>query len=68
MHLLLSSPGAERVLMEALERAGELYGRSAAFDAFLRKYRRASGDGLNEAQLSETLEMFRERLSALPFH
>jgi hypothetical protein len=68
MHLLLSSPGAERVLMEALERAGELYGRSAAFDAFLRKHRRASGDGLDEVQLRETLEMFRERLAALPFH
>jgi hypothetical protein len=68
MHLLLGSPGAERVLLDALERAGELYGRSAAFDAFLRKYRRASGEGLDEAQLRETLEMFRERLAALPFH
>lgn len=68
MHLLLSSPGAERVLQEALDRAGELYGRSATFDAFLRKHRRASGEGLDEAQLSETLEMFRERLAALPFH
>jgi hypothetical protein len=34
----LGSPGAERVLLEALERAGDLYGRSSAFDAFLRKH------------------------------
>ena len=68
MHLFLGSPGAERVLLEALERAGELYGRSAAFDAFLRKHRRASGEGLDDVELRETLEMFRERLAALPFH
>ncbi|MBN1207034.1 MAG: twin-arginine translocase TatA/TatE family subunit [Myxococcaceae bacterium] len=68
MHLYLGSPGAERVLLEALDRASELYGRSAAFDTFLRKNRRAPGEGLEEAQLRETLEMFRERLAALPFH
>ncbi|EAU69897.1 hypothetical protein STIAU_5523 [Stigmatella aurantiaca DW4/3-1] len=68
MHLALGSPGAERVLVEALERAGALYGRSAAFDTFLRKHRRATGDGLEEAALRETLETFRERLAALPFH
>ncbi|SET72469.1 hypothetical protein [Stigmatella erecta] len=68
MHLALGSPGAERVLLEALDRAGALYGRSAAFDAFLRKHRRASGDGLEDAALRETLELFRERLAALPFH
>jgi hypothetical protein len=68
MHLALGSPGAERVLLEALERAGALYGRSATFDAFLRKHRRASGDGLDDAAVRETLELFRERLAALPFH
>jgi hypothetical protein len=68
MHLYLGSPGAERVLLEALERAGELYGRSAAFDAFLRKSRRGAGQGLEDTELRETLEMFRERLAALPFH
>ncbi|MDY7232230.1 hypothetical protein [Hyalangium rubrum] len=68
MHLFLSSPGAERVLLEALERAGELYGRSAAFDAFLRKSRRAPGQGLEDSELRETLELFRERLAQLPFH
>jgi hypothetical protein len=68
MHLYLGSPGAERVLLEALERAGELYGRSAAFDAFLRKSRRAPGEGLEDTELRETLEMFRERLATLPFH
>jgi hypothetical protein len=68
MHLYLGSPGAERVLLEALERASQLYGRSAAFDAFLRKHRRAPGEGLEDAELRETLEMFRERLAALPFH
>jgi hypothetical protein len=68
MHLYLGSPGAERVLLEALERAGQLYGRSAAFDAFLRKCRKEQGEGMDDAQLRETLEMFRERLAALPFH
>jgi hypothetical protein len=68
MHLFLGSPGAERVLLEALERASGLYGRSAAFDAFLRKSRRGPGEGLEDAELRETLEMFRERLAALPFH
>ncbi|MDC0710766.1 hypothetical protein POL68_19980 [Stigmatella sp. ncwal1] len=68
MHLALGSPGAERVLVEALERAGALYGRSAAFDTFLRKHRRATGEGLEDTVLRETLEMFRERLTALPFH
>jgi hypothetical protein len=68
MHLYLGSPGAERVLLEALERAGQLYGRSAAFDAFLRKCRKEQGEGLDDARLRETLEMFRERLAALPFH
>ncbi|KFE71213.1 hypothetical protein DB31_3343 [Hyalangium minutum] len=68
MHLYLGSPGAERVLLEALERASQLYGRSAAFDAFLRKHRRAPGEGLEDVELREALEMFRERLAALPFH
>lgn len=68
MHLYLGSPGAERVLLGALERASQLYGRSAAFDAFLRKHRRAPGEGLEDMELRETLEMFRERLAALPFH
>ena len=68
MHLYLGSHGAERVLLEALERASQLYGRSAAFDAFLRKHRRAPGEGLEDVELRETLEMFRERLAALPFH
>jgi len=68
MHLYLSSPGAERALLEALERASQLYGRSAAFDAFLRKHRRAPGEGLEDGELRETLELFRERLAALPFH
>lgn len=68
MHLYLGSPGAERVLLEAMERAGELYGRSAAFDAFLRKGRKELGEGLDDARLRETLELFRERLAALPFH
>jgi hypothetical protein len=68
MHLTLGSPGAERVLVEALERAAALYGRSASFDAFLRKHRRASGDGLDAAALRETLETFRDRLGSLPFH
>jgi hypothetical protein len=68
MHLYLGSPGAERVLLSAMERAGELYGRSAAFDAFLRKYRRSPGQGLEDMEVRETLEMFRERLAALPFH
>ncbi len=68
MHLYLGSPGAERVLLEALERAGQLYGRSAAFDTFLRKCRKEQGAGMEDAQLRETLELFRERLSQLPFH
>ena len=68
MHLYLGSPGAERVLLEALERAGQLYGRSATFDTFLRKCRKEHGQGLDDARLRETLELFRERLAALPFH
>ncbi len=68
MHLDLGSPGAERVLLQAMERASELYGRSAAFDTFLRKNRRAPGESLEAAQVRETLELFRERLAALPFH
>ncbi|HYI00838.1 hypothetical protein [Hyalangium sp.] len=68
MHLYLGSPGAERVLLEALERANKLYGRSAAFDAFLRKSRRSPGEGMEDVELRETLEMFRDRLASLPFH
>ncbi|HEX8700642.1 MAG TPA: hypothetical protein VF815_17460 [Myxococcaceae bacterium] len=68
MHLYLGSHGAERVLLEAVERAGQLYGRSAAFDTFLRKCRKEQGEGMEDAQLRETLEQFRERLAALPFH
>ncbi|WP_224242934.1 hypothetical protein [Hyalangium gracile] len=68
MHLQLGSTGAERVLQEALERAGALYGRSATFDAFVRKSRRASSEGLEEKALRETVDQFREQLAALPFH
>uniref|UniRef100_UPI001E51E94E hypothetical protein n=1 Tax=Myxococcus sp. AB056 TaxID=2562792 RepID=UPI001E51E94E len=67
MHLTLGSRGAERVLAEAVEAAGALQGRSAPFDAFLRKARQEAGDGLEEAGARELLGRFRERLAALPF-
>ncbi|CAM4539861.1 hypothetical protein MYXA107069_35165 [Myxococcus xanthus] len=67
MHLTLGSRGAERVLAEAVEAAGALQGRSAPFDAFLRKARQEAGDGLDEAGARELLGRFRERLAALPF-
>lgn len=67
MHLFLGSPGAERVLRGALEAAGALHGRAPAFDAFLRKARLATEQSFDDAQLRETLELFRERLAALPF-
>ncbi len=67
MHLELGSPGAERILSESLTAAGALYGRDGAFDTFLRKARAASDESLEEAQVRETLERFRERLAALPF-
>ena len=66
MHLFLGSPGAERVVREALRAAEALYGRDPGFDAFLRKARSASGQSLDDGQLRETLEIFRERLAALP--
>jgi hypothetical protein len=67
MHLELGSPGAERILSESLTAAGALYGRDGAFDTFLRKARAAADESLEEAQVRETLERFRERLAALPF-
>ena len=67
MHLFLGSPGAERVVREAVEAAEGLYGRAPPFDAFLRKVRPAMGQSFDDAQLRETLEVFRERLAALPF-
>ncbi|WP_224363845.1 hypothetical protein [Hyalangium versicolor] len=68
MHLHLSSRGAERVLQAALDGAGAIYGRSATFDAFVRKSRRAAAEGLEEQAVRETLDQFREQLAALPFH
>ncbi|PTL81628.1 hypothetical protein [Vitiosangium sp. GDMCC 1.1324] len=68
MHLFLGSPGAERVVREAVETAEALHGRAPVFDAFLRKVRVATEQSFeDEAQLRETLEVFRERLAALPF-
>ncbi|MBM7119230.1 hypothetical protein [Archangium primigenium] len=67
MHLFLHSPGAERVVRDALKTAEALYGRSPTFDTFLRKARMAPGQTQDDAQLRETLEVFRERLAALPF-
>ncbi|MFP2909255.1 hypothetical protein ACLESD_30280, partial [Pyxidicoccus sp. 3LFB2] len=67
MHLSLGSPGAARVLTDAVQAAGALQGRSAPFDAFLRKARQESSDGLDEAGARELLSRFRERLAALPF-
>lgn len=67
MHLELGSPGAGRILSESLTAAGALYGRDGAFDTFLRKARAGSDESLEEAQVRETLERFRERLAALPF-
>ena len=46
----------------------QLYGRSAPFDAFVRKSRRAASEGLEDKALRELLEQFREQLAALPFH
>lgn len=63
----VGSRGAERVLAEAVEAAGARQGRSAPFDAFLRKARQEAGDGLEEAGARELLGRFRERLAALPF-
>ena len=67
MHLFLGSPGAERVVREALATAEALYGREPVFDGFLRKTRVALSQSLDEAQLRETLEIFRERLATLSF-
>ncbi|XXF78925.1 hypothetical protein P2318_03970 [Myxococcaceae bacterium GXIMD 01537] len=67
MHLELGSPGAGRILAEALDAAGALYGRDAGFDVFVRKARGASEEELEEGQVRETLERFCERLSGLPF-
>lgn len=68
LHLHLGTTGGERALQQALERAGALYGRSAPFDAFVRKSRRAASEGLEDKALRELLEQFREQLAALPFH
>ncbi|QRN96150.1 hypothetical protein JRI60_45205 [Archangium violaceum] len=67
MHLFLGSPGAERVLREAVAAAEALYGRAPVFDTFLRKVRSALEQSFGEMELRETLEVFRERLAALPF-
>lgn len=67
MHLTLGSPGAARVLADAVDAAGALYGRSAPFDGFLRKARQEAAEGLDEASSRGLLERFRERLAALPF-
>ncbi|MCP3136016.1 hypothetical protein [Pyxidicoccus xibeiensis] len=67
MHLALGSQGAARVLAEAVEAAGALYGRSVPFDGFLRKARQEAAEGLDEAGARELLTRFRERLAALPF-
>ncbi len=67
MHLELGSPGAARVLEEAVTAAGALSGRSAPFDAFLRKGRQEAAAGLDEAGARDLLARFRERLASLPF-
>ncbi|MFY2562614.1 hypothetical protein ACN469_33790 [Corallococcus terminator] len=67
MHLTLGSPGASRVLADAVDTAAALYGRSAPFDGFLRKARQEAAEGLDEANSLGLLERFRERLAALPF-
>lgn len=67
MHLALGSPGAARVMADAVEAAGALQGRVAAFDVFLRKARQETGAGLDEAGTRDLLTRFRERLAALPF-
>jgi len=67
MHLFLASPGGERVLREAVAVAEALYGRAPVFDAFLRKMRPNLEQSFNDTELRETLEVFRERLAALPF-
>jgi hypothetical protein len=67
MHLFLNSPGAERVMREAVEIAGALYGRAPVLDAFLRKVRLSLEQSFSDTELRETLEVFRERLAALPF-
>jgi hypothetical protein len=67
MHLFLNSPGAERVLREAVQAAEALYGRTPALDGFLRKVRAAPDESFMEPALRETLELFRERLAGLPF-
>jgi hypothetical protein len=67
MHLFLGSPGAARVLREAVMAATALQGRAPVFDAFLRKVRLAPEQSFEDAELRETLELFRERLAALSF-
>jgi hypothetical protein len=69
MHLFLGSPGAERVVREALEVAEALYGRASVFDAFLRRVRlnAEQSRSLDDTELRETLELFRERLGVLSF-
>ncbi|MCY1074038.1 hypothetical protein [Archangium lansingense] len=67
MHLFLGSPGTERVVREAVAAAEALYGRAPVFDAFLRKVRVILEQSFGDAELRETLEVFRERLAALPF-
>ena len=67
MHLALGSPGAARVVADAVDAAGALQGRAGAFDVFLRKARQQTTEGLDEAGTRELLSQFRERLAALPF-
>jgi hypothetical protein len=67
MHLFLGSPGAARVVREAVTAAAALQGRAPVFDAFLRKVRMAPEQSFEDTELRETLELFRERLAALPF-
>lgn len=67
MHLFLGSPGAERVMRDALTTAEALYGREPVLDGFLRKTRVALAQSMDDAQLRETLEVFRERLTTLSF-
>jgi hypothetical protein len=67
LHLLLGSSGAERAVREACWSAEALYGRAPVFDTFLRKVRMSIGQSFDDAQLRETLELFRERLASLSF-
>ncbi|RJS24054.1 hypothetical protein DRW03_10620 [Corallococcus sp. H22C18031201] len=67
MHLALGSHGAARVLAEAVEAAGALYGRAQPFDIFLRKARLDVAEGLDETSSRALVESFGEKLAGLPF-